>query len=57
MFIQLTGYLKAIAIMVFISLIAYVFGAINEKKQWLILPVSLSSLGQYVVGLFAFSLI
>ena len=33
MFIQLTGYLKAFAIMVFISLIAYVFGAINEKKQ------------------------
>lgn len=32
MFIQLTGYLKAFAIMAFISLIAYVFGAINEKK-------------------------
>lgn len=33
MFIQLTGYLKAMAIMTFISLIAYIFGAINEKKQ------------------------
>ena len=33
MFMQLTGYLKAFAILVFISLIAYVFGAINEKKQ------------------------
>ena len=32
MFIQLTGYLKAMAIMTFISLIAYIFGAINEKK-------------------------
>ena len=32
MFIQITGYLKAMAIMAFISLIAYVFGAINEKK-------------------------
>ena len=31
MFIQLTGYLKAMAIMTFISLIAYIFGAINEK--------------------------
>lgn len=44
MFIQLTGYLKAIVIMVFISLIAYVFGAINEKKQVaLSFPVSLST--------------
>ena len=32
MFIQLTGYLKAIAIMAFISLIAYILGAINEKQ-------------------------
>lgn len=32
MFIQLIGYLKAMAIFAFISLIAYVFGTINEKK-------------------------
>ena len=44
MFIQLTGYLKAMAIMAFISLIAYVFGAINEKKQVaLFFQVSLST--------------
>lgn len=32
MFIQLIGLLKAVMIFAFISLIAYVFGAINEKK-------------------------
>lgn len=32
MFIQLIGFLKAVLIFAFISLIAYVFGAINEKK-------------------------
>lgn len=32
MFIQLIGFLKAVMIFAFISLIAYVFGAINEKK-------------------------
>ena len=49
MFIQLTGYLKAIVIMVFISLIAYVFGAINEKKsKWLYPSQCLyPRLGQY----------
>ncbi|MFR8245862.1 MAG: hypothetical protein ACLU93_06400 [Streptococcus sp.] len=41
--------------MVFISLIAYVFGAINEKTDGSILPVSLSALANTVVGLlFAF---
>ena len=60
MFIQLTGYLKAMAIMVFISLIAYVFGAINEKKAGgSILPsVFIHALANTVVGLlFAFSFI
>ena len=60
MFIQLTGYLKAIVIMVFISLIAYVFGAINEKKAGgSILPsVFIHALANTVAGLlFAFSLI
>ena len=59
-FIQLTGYLKAMAIMVFISLIAYVFGAINEKKaSGSILPsVFIHALANTVVGLlFAFSFI
>ena len=32
MFIQLIGFLKAVLIFAFTSLIAYVFGAINEKK-------------------------
>lgn len=32
MFIQLIGFLKAVMIFAFIILIAYVFGAINEKK-------------------------
>ena len=60
MFIQLTGYLKAMAIMAFISLIAYVFGAINEKKAGgSILPsVFIHALANTVVGLlFAFSLV
>ena len=60
MFMQLTGYLKAFAILVFISLIAYVFGAINEKKaSGSILPsVFIHALANTVVGLlFAFSLI
>lgn len=36
MFIQLIGFLKSVMIFAFISLIAYVFGAINEKKsRWL----------------------
>lgn len=60
MFIQLTSYLKAFAILVFISLIAYVLGAINEKKaNGSILPsVFIHALANTVVGLlFAFSLI
>ena len=60
MFIQLTGYLKAFAILVFISLIAFVLGAINEKKaNGSILPsVFIHALANTVVGLlFAFSLI
>ena len=60
MFIQITGYLKAMAIMAFISLIAYIFGAINEKKAGgSILPsVFIHALANTVVGLlFAFSLI
>ena len=60
MFIQLTGYLKAMAIMTFISLIAYIFGAINEKKAGgSILPsIFTHALANTVVGLlFAFSLI
>ncbi|MFQ9336973.1 MAG: lysostaphin resistance A-like protein [Streptococcus thermophilus] len=60
MFIQLTGYLRDFAILVFISLIAYVLGAINEKKaDGSILPsVFIHALANTVVGLlFAFSLI
>ena len=60
MFIQLTGYLKAMAILTFISLIAYIFGAINEKKAGgSILPsIFIHALANTVVGLlFAFSLI
>ena len=60
MFIQLTGYLKAFAILAFISLIAYVFGAINEKKAGgSILPsVFIHAFDNTVVGLlFAFSFI
>ena len=60
MFIQITGYLKAMAIMAFISLIAYIFGAINEKKAGgSILPsIFIHALANTVVGLlFAFSLI
>ena len=60
MFIQLTGYLKAFAIMAFISLIAYILGAINEKQaSGSILPsVFIHALANTVVGLlFAFSLI
>lgn len=60
MFIQLTGYLRAFAILVFISLIAYVLGAINEKKaDGSILPsVFIHALTNTVVELlFAFSLI
>ena len=60
MFIQLTGYLKAMAIMTFISLIAYIFGAINEKKAGgSILPsIFIHALANTVVGLlFALSLI
>ena len=60
MFIQLTGYLKAFAILVFISLIAFVLGAINEKKaNGSILPsVFIHALANTIVGLlFAFSLI
>lgn len=60
MFIQLTGYLKAMAIMTFISLIAYIFGAINEKKAGgSILPsIFIHALANTVVGLlFAFFLI
>ena len=60
MFIQIIGYLKAFVILVFISLIAYIFGAINEKKaNGSILPsVFIHALANTVVGLlFAFSLI
>ena len=60
MFIQLTGYLKAFAILVFISLIAYVLGAINEKKaSGSILPsVFIHALVNTTTGLLvAFSLI
>ena len=60
LFIQITGYLKAMAIMAFISLIAYIFGAINEKKAGgSILPsVFIHALANTVVGLlFAFSLV
>lgn len=60
MFIQITGYLRAMAIMAFITLIAYIFGAINEKKaSGSILPsVFIHALANTVVGLlFAFSFI
>ena len=60
MFIQIIGYLKAFVILVFISLIAYIFGAINEKKaNGSILPsVFTHALANTIVGLlFAFSLI
>ena len=60
MFIQIIGYLKAFVILVFISLIAYIFGAINEKKaSGSILPsVFIHALANTVVGLlFAFSFI
>lgn len=60
MFIQITGYLRAMAIMAFITLIAYIFGAINEKKAGgSILPsVFIHALANTIVGLlFAFSLI
>ena len=60
MFIQLIGYLKAMAIFAFISLIAFVLGAINEKKaNGSILPsVFIHALANTTVGLlFAFSLI
>ena len=60
MFIQLIGDLKAMAIFAFISLIAFVLGAINEKKaNGSILPsVFIHALANTIVGLlFAFSLI
>lgn len=60
MFIQIIGYLKAFVILVFISLIAFVLGAINEKKaNGSILPsVFIHALANTIVGLlFAFSLI
>lgn len=60
MFIQLIGDLKAMAIFAFISLIAFVLGAINEKKaNGSILPsVFIHALANTTVGLlFAFSLI
>ena len=60
MFIQLIGFLKSVMIFAFISLIAYVFGAINEKKaSGSILPsVFIHALANTVVGLlFAFSFI
>ena len=60
MFIQITGYLRAMATMAFITLITYIFGAINEKKAGgSILPsVFIHALANTVVGLlFAFSLI
>ena len=60
MFIQIIGYLKAFVILVFISLIAYIFGAINEKKvSGSILPsVFIHALVNTTAGLlFAFSLI
>ena len=60
MFIQIIGYLKAFVILVFISLIAYIFGAINEQQaNGSILPsFFIHTLANTVVGLlFAFSLI
>ncbi len=50
MFIQLIDLLKAVMIFAFISLIAYVFGAINEKKAGgSILQASLSTLLQILL--------
>ena len=40
MFIELIGFLKSVIIFAFISLIAYVFGAINEKKAGGSIPPS-----------------
>ncbi len=60
MFIQIIGYLKDFVILVFISLIAYIFGAINEQQaNGSILPsFFIHTLANTVVGLlFAFSLI
>ena len=60
MFIQLIGYLKAMAIFAFISLIAFVLGAINEQQaNGSILPsVLIHTLLNIISGLlFAFSLI
>ena len=60
MFIQQTGTLKAMAIFAFISLIAFVLGAINEQQaNGSILPsVLIHTLANTIVGLlFAFSLI
>ena len=60
MFIQLIGYLKAIVILIFVSLIAFVLGAINEQQaNGSILPsVLIHTLANTTVGLlFAFSLI
>lgn len=60
MFIQLIGYLKAMVIFAFISLIAFVLGAINEQQaNGSILPsVLIHTLANTIVGLlFAFSLI
>lgn len=60
MFIQRIGYLKAIVILIFVSLIAFVLGAINEQQaNGSILPsVLIHTLANTIVGLlFAFSLI
>lgn len=60
MFIQLIGYLKAMVIFAFISLIAFVLGAVNEQQaNGSILPsVLIHTLANTIVGLlFAFSLI
>lgn len=60
MFIQLIGDLKAKAIFAFTSLIAFVFGSINEQKaNGSILPsILIHSLANTIVGLFlGFSLI
>lgn len=60
MFIQLIGVLKAMTILVFVSLIAFVLGAINEQQaNGSILPsVLIHTLANTIVGLlFAFSLI
>ena len=60
MFIQLIGYLKAMVIFAFISIIAFVLGAINEQQaNGSILPSVLThTLSNTITGLlFAFSLI